>query len=259
MGILRNMVAERQVGSVVGTKIDAIRTEEAVKKILGWGSLRDSRYVTLCNVHVVVTASRDMEYKKIIDRADISAPDGAPIAWMLRRLGYSNQRRVSGPDLMWKLCERAASINLPIYLYGSTDATQKALAERVLAAFPDIIIAGKEAPPFRKITNSEDSKTIEKINSSGAGIVFVGLGCPKQEIWMAEHRGKIRSVMIGVGAAFDFLSGQKRRAPIWMQKAGMEWFYRLLTEPGRLGKRYIQTNTIFILLVIKGLFKKTVN
>jgi N-acetylglucosaminyldiphosphoundecaprenol N-acetyl-beta-D-mannosaminyltransferase len=197
-------------------------------------------------VHVVVSASRDAAYRDIINASDMATPDGAPVAWMLRRLGFSGQSRISGPDLMWTLCERAEKENLPICCYGSTKATLGLLEARLRAAFPALKMT-LESPPFRALTPEEDAAAVERINSSGAGIVFVGLGCPKQERWMAEHRGRINAVMIGVGAAFDFHAGTVQRAPVWMRDNGLEWLHRLLSEPGRLWKRYLVTNTLFIL------------
>jgi N-acetylglucosaminyldiphosphoundecaprenol N-acetyl-beta-D-mannosaminyltransferase len=235
----------RKTGQVLGAQIDVVTWEGALDRLLGWGRTRDSRYVTICNVHVVVSASRDPAYREIINASDMATPDGAPVAWMLRRQGFANQPRISGPDVMWALCERAAQENLPIYCYGSTDATLGLLEVRLRAAFPALKMA-MESPPFRALTAEEDAAAVKRINDSGAGIVFVGLGCPKQERWMAEHRGRVNAVMIGVGAAFDFHAGTVQRAPAWMRDNGLEWLHRLVSEPGRLWKRYLVTNTLFI-------------
>jgi N-acetylglucosaminyldiphosphoundecaprenol N-acetyl-beta-D-mannosaminyltransferase len=177
----------------------------------------------------------------------MATPDGAPVAWMLRRLGFAGQRRVSGPDLMWALCERCAAEKVPVYFYGSTGDTLTALKVRLLEAIPGLLIGGMESPPFRALSSEEDAGAVQRINASGAGIVFVGLGCPKQEMWMAEHRGRVNAVMIGVGAAFDFHAGTVQRAPLWMRDNGLEWLHRLASEPGRLWKRYLVTNTLFLL------------
>jgi N-acetylglucosaminyldiphosphoundecaprenol N-acetyl-beta-D-mannosaminyltransferase len=240
------MQPERDTGSVLGAQIDALSWAAAMSRLLGWAHARESRYVTICNVHVVVSASQDAAYRDIINGSDMATPDGAPVAWMLRRLGFVNQSRISGPDLMWALCERAANENLPIYCYGSTDATLALLEARLRAAFPALLIT-MESPPFRALTAEEDAAAVARINASCAGIVFVGLGCPKQERWMADHRGRIHAVMIGVGAAFDFHAGTVTRAPTWMRNNGLEWLHRLASEPGRLWKRYLVTNTLFIL------------
>lgn len=224
-------------------------------RLLGWARARESRYVTICNVHVVVSASQDSDYRDIINGSDMATPDGAPVAWMLRRQGFSGQPRISGPDVMWTLCERAAGEGLPIYCYGSTEATLTLLEARLWAAFPALRVR-MESPPFRALTAEEDAAAVECINNSNAGIVFVGLGCPKQERWMAEHRGRINAVMIGVGAAFDFHAGTVQRAPAWMRDYGLEWLHRLLSEPGRLWKRYLVTNTLFILGAARQLLGK---
>lgn len=236
----------RTTGNVLGAKIDALSWDAALTRLLDWARARESRYVTICNVHVVVSASRDAAYRDIIDGSDMATPDGAPVAWMLRRLGFAGQPRISGPDLMWALCERAANEYLPIYCYGSTEATLTLLEGRLRKAFPALRMR-MESPPFRTLTAKEDNAAVDRINTSGAGFVFVGLGCPKQEHWMAEHRGRVNAVMIGVGAAFDFHAGTVRRAPAWMRNSGLEWLHRLLSEPGRLWKRYLVTNTLFVL------------
>jgi N-acetylglucosaminyldiphosphoundecaprenol N-acetyl-beta-D-mannosaminyltransferase len=220
--------------------------DAAVNRLLRWAHARESRYVTICNVHVVVSASRDAAYREIINGSDMATPDGAPVAWMLRRQGFAGQSRISGPDLMWALCERAEGERLPVVCYGSTDATLALLDARLRAAFPTLKVV-MESPPFRALTAEEDTAAVERINTSGAGIVFVGLGCPKQERWMAEHRGRVNAVMIGVGAAFDFHAGTVQRAPAWMRDNGLEWLHRLASEPRRLWKRYLVTNTLFIL------------
>lgn len=243
---LRAMLPERRTGTVLGADIDALSCEAALARLLDWARERESRYVTICNVHVVVSASQDAGYCAVINGADMATPDGAPVAWMLRRLGFADQPRISGPDLMWALCERAAQENLPIYCYGSTEPTLALLEHRLRAAFPVLRVTA-ESPPFRALSTEEDAAAVARINASGAGIVFVGLGCPKQEKWMAEHRGRINAVMIGVGAAFDFHAGTVQRAPRWMRDNGLEWLHRLWTEPGRLWRRYLVTNTLFLL------------
>ncbi len=245
----------RLTGNVLGAKIDALSWDAALTRLLRWAHARASRYVTICNVHVVVSASRDALYREVINGSDMATPDGAPVAWMLRRLGFVGQPRISGPDLMWALCEQCSRESVPVFFYGSTQATVTLLEQRLRAALPGLQIA-MESPPFRALTSQEDAATVNNINASGAGFVFVGLGCPKQERWMAEHRGKINAVMIGVGAAFDFHAGTVRRAPTWMRDHGLEWLYRLGSEPGRLWKRYLVTNTLFILSAARQLLSR---
>jgi N-acetylglucosaminyldiphosphoundecaprenol N-acetyl-beta-D-mannosaminyltransferase len=206
-------------------------------------------------VHSVVTATQDIQFGRVVSEADMATPDGAPVAWMLRRLGHVNQQRINGPDLMWRYCEQAQYRDESIFLYGGTEETLAALKVKLLAAFPSLKIAGAISPPFRALTAAEDAEIVEQINASGAGVVWVSLGCPKQELWMAAHRGRIHAVMVGVGAAFDYHAGTVKRAPKWMQNAGLEWLHRLSSEPRRLWRRYLFTNTIFIFLALKQLFE----
>lgn len=248
----------RQRSLVLNSPIDVLTWEFAFNSISSWASRRESRYVCSCNVHSVVTVGQDADYRKVVAEADMAIPDGAPVAWMLRRLGFLGQQRINGPDLMWRYCEHAASRGESIYLYGGLPKTLELLQARLIEAFPALKIAGSYSPPFRTLTAEEDNAAVERINASGAGTVWVSLGCPKQEKWMAAHRGRIDAVMIGVGAAFDFHAGTISRAPVWLQNAGLEWLHRLASEPGRLWKRYLVTNTLFLIGVIKQLvFKNT--
>lgn len=246
---------ERTTDCVLGVQVDAVDWETAVERLLSWGRVRQSRYVALCNVHVLVTATRDDGYRRVIENADLGIPDGAPVAWMLRRLGFCKQVRISGPDLMWGVCARCAEEGLSVYFYGSTEATLAALGERLRGALPELAVAGMESPPFRALSAEEDAAAVARINNSEAAIVFVGLGCPKQERWMAEHVGIVNAVMIGVGAAFDFHAGTLKRAPGWMRAHGLEWLHRLMTEPRRLWRRYLLTNTLFVIGAARQLLK----
>lgn len=250
------MGEERTRVAVLDVPIDVMTKDQALERVLSWARRRLSRSVAVCNVHVVVTASRDAGYRGVIAAADMACPDGAPVAWMLRRLGYRAQRRIPGPDLMWALCERCAVEGLAIYFYGSERAVLEALERRLAAAFPALRIAGMESPPFRPLTEAEDAAVVHRMNTSGASIVFVGLGCPKQEQWIAAHRDKVEAAMIGVGAAFDFHAGTKVRAPGWIQALGLEWLHRLLSEPRRLGRRYLVTNTLFLAGIARQLLTR---
>lgn len=238
---------QRKSQSVMGALIDAVSWDEALHRILSWGAAHESRYVCICNVHSVVTTTRDAEFKQVVNQADMATPDGAPVAWALRRFGFHGQPRVNGPDLMRKYLAEAEVIGQTVYFYGSTDATLAKLHSALLAEFPDLRIGGMHSPPFRALTAEEDAQEVAMINGSGAHVVFVGLGCPKQEKWMATHRGRVNAVMIGVGAAFDYHAGTIKRAPLWWQNNGLEWLYRLCSEPKRLMKRYLVTNTLFII------------
>lgn len=251
----------RKGQSVLGTWIDALLWDDAVRQIMAWGAARESRYICICNVHSVVTARSDPEFKKAVNGADMSTSDGAPIAWALRKLGFPEQERINGPDLMWRYLREAEQAGQKVYFYGSTDETLEKLRSSIANAFPGLEVAGMYSPPFRAASWLEDEAQVEQINRSGANVVLVGLGCPKQEKWMAAHHGRINAVMIGVGAAFDYHAGTKKRAPLWWQHNGLEWLYRLGSEPRRLMKRYLVTNTLFVLgfarqLVIEKILHK---
>jgi N-acetylglucosaminyldiphosphoundecaprenol N-acetyl-beta-D-mannosaminyltransferase len=232
--------------TVLGTVVDAASAEAYAERMLAWARRGESRCVCACNVHTVVSARLNRDFAWAIDHADLRVPDGAPIAWRLRREGFLRQQRVSGPDLMWLCCARAADEGLPVFLYGSSDATLGRLAESLRRAFPTLRIAGSLAPPYRPTNAEEDARLVREIAESGARLVFVGLGCPKQEAWMLYHREAIPAVMLGAGAAFDFHAGTVKRAPRWMQTAGLEWLHRLCCEPRRLWRRYLVTNTLFL-------------
>lgn len=229
---------------VLNRFIDAGSWPEIIGQIKEWRG--QSRVVCICNVHSLVTAMQDISHRHSLDSADMATPDGMPIAWTLRWLGFRGQQRINGPDLMWKYCRQAAECGEKVFFYGSTDQTLELLELKLKGAFPNLQVVGKWSPPFRSLTEAEDMEEVSRINASGASVVFVSLGCPKQELWMQRHRGKIHSVMIGVGAAFDYHAGTISRAPLWMQNSGLEWLHRLASEPRRLWKRYFFTNAIFI-------------
>lgn len=239
--------------SVLGVSISQLTWDTAIAQIEKWGAQHESRYVCICNVHSVITANRDLEFNVVIRNADMATPDGAPIAWALRKIGKTAQDRINGPDLMWRYLEAAEKSGQKPYFYGGSASTLKKLLDSIQEQFPRLQIAGAHAPPFRELTELEERTNMDEINQSGAHVVFVGLGCPKQEKWMAAHCGRISAVMIGVGAAFDYHAGTIKRAPLSWQHHGFEWLYRLLTEPRRLFARYLITNTLFILAITKQL------
>lgn len=240
--------------SVIGSPVDVMKWPTALTRLSRWAAGHESRYVCICNAHSLVTARRDVGFGQVIAAADMATPDGAPLAWMIRRLTGQPQERINGPDLMWRYCEQAAGRGESIYLYGGMPETLELLQHNLREAFPQLVVAGAYSPPYRALTEAEDQAVVEAINSSGAGTVWVSLGCPKQERWMAEHKGRINAVMIGVGAAFDYHAGTIKRAPLWMQKNGLEWLHRLWSEPRRLWKRYLVTNTLFVWYAARQLF-----
>ncbi len=240
-----------------GISITALSWEQAVSNIIKWTQKRQSRVVCACNVHSVISANADPELKKALSSADMRTPDGAPLAWLMRKIGWPDQQRINGPDLMWKLVSAAERLQVPIFLLGSSEPTLNQLEKKLLIVFPRLPLVGLVSPPFRPMTTKEDDELIALISASGARILFVGLGCPKQEKWMATHRQRLPMVMIGVGAAFDYHAGTLARAPIFWQRAGLEWLYRLAMEPKRLGRRYLITNTLFLLSLPGQLWKRS--
>jgi N-acetylglucosaminyldiphosphoundecaprenol N-acetyl-beta-D-mannosaminyltransferase len=233
---------------ILTTRVDATSYEDACDRIATWVQQRQSRYVVAANVHVVMTAYGDARYRQVLADAALVTPDGMPLVWGLRALGLSHQTRVYGPDLMLAWCQRAAQTGISIYLYGGTPPVLAQLQATLTAQFPGLTIAGTHAPPFRPLSPQEEAADRDRIQASGAGVVFVGLGCPKQEFWMARQRDQLSAVMVGVGAAFDFHSGTVSQAPRWMMGSGLEWLYRLCQEPRRLWRRYLLHNPAFVLL-----------
>jgi len=246
----------KSLAYVLGVRIDVASIDVAVRKIISWAKDRESRYVCAVNVHSVVTSFDDAKHKLALYESDFNLPDGFPIAKVLNKQGFLEQQRVSGPDITLQLLETAEQQGLSVFFYGSTEMVLAGLAEALAVKYPKLSVAAYYSPPFRDVTSLELITIRENINTSGAHLVFVGLGCPKQEAWMLNQKGQVNSVMIGVGAAFEFIAGTQRRAPVWMQKIGLEWLYRGFREPRRLAWRYIRTNTIFVLKVIPEFFTK---
>ncbi|MBW4487528.1 MAG: WecB/TagA/CpsF family glycosyltransferase [Trichocoleus desertorum ATA4-8-CV12] len=239
---------ECPVVTVILTPVYATSYIDACDRIQIWAEARNSCYIVAANVHVVMTAYWQRQYQQIINQAALVSPDGMPLVWALRLLGIKDQTRVYGPDLMLAWCDRAAQLEMPIYLYGGTESMLEKLKHNLTQKFPDLAIADSYAPPFRSLTLKEEESDVQRINDSGASVVFVGLGCPKQEEWMARQQGKVAAVMIGVGAAFSFHSGEVVQAPRWMMKLGLEWLYRFSQEPRRLWQRYCINNPAFVIL-----------
>jgi len=246
----------RRTERVIGSAIDVLGWDEAVQRLGAWSREHASRVICICNAHSLVTARQDPAFADVLRQAEMCTPDGAPVAWMLRRLGHADQARINGPDLMWRYCAWAAANGESIYLYGGTAETLALLQQKLLAAFPGLRIAGAFSPPFRALSDAEDAAAVAAINASGAGTVWVSLGCPKQELWMQAHRGRVQAAMLGVGAAFDYHAGTIGRAPLWAQRAGLEWLHRLASEPRRLWRRYLVTNTLFVWAAARQLLRR---
>lgn len=231
--------------SVLGMRVDATSYADAARRIVGWARAGRSSYVCVANVHMTMETIDSEPYRRVVNGADIVTPDGRPLVWALRWLGVEGASQVRGADLISHVVERAARENVPVGLYGGTEEALDALVPALEERFPGVEIACRISPPFRPLTAEEDEAYVREISASGAGVLLVGLGCPKQEIWMSEHLGRVPAAMVGVGAAFDFFSGRARQAPRWMQSAGLEWAYRFAKEPRRLWKRYLKHNPRF--------------
>lgn len=215
------------------------------------GKLKKSSYVCVANVHMCIEAYKDSSFAKVVNSADIVTPDGKPLVFGLNWIYGIKQDKVSGPDLMPSLLKEAEIAGLKIFLYGASPQVLSKVKKHCEKTYPLLNIAGAISPPFRSMSSSEQLRDVQYIHDSGANIVFVALGCPKQEKWMFKMKGKINAVMIGVGGAFPMLVGAEKRAPLWMQETGLEWLYRLVQDPKRLFKRYLITNSYFIALIIK--------
>ena len=236
-------------------RVDATSYEGASRLVAQWASGGEPRYVCVANVHSTIVGRNEPDFRLLVNAADLVTPDGMPLVWMLRLLGIPNATRVYGPTLTLHVCEEAARVGIPVGFYGATEDVIEALSERLRERFPALVVAYAHAPPFRALSDDEDAAIVRDIVASKAQILFVGLGCPKQERWMQEHRSRLPVVQIGVGAAFDFHAGHVRQAPLWVQQSGFEWLFRLLMEPGRLWRRYLTTNPRFMLLAALQLLR----
>ena len=231
--------------TILGTTVQPTTYRDATALILDWSARAESRSVCLANVHMVMEAYDDPAYQTAVDGADLVAPDGMPLVWILKWMGHDVKDRVYGPTLMLWVLEVAARQGMPVGFYGASADVLDALIANMRQKFPGLCVAYSCSPPFREQTVDEDNAVVGNINASGARILFVGLGCPKQERWMHQHKGRVQAVMLGVGAAFDFHAGAIPQAPAWMQERGLEWLFRFCIEPRRLWKRYLRHNPRF--------------
>jgi len=249
-GDTRPPVAVAPSRRVLGMRVDHIEAPAAAL-IAGWSAAAPSsaRYVCGANVHMTMVAHDDPTFKDAVNAADLVLPDGVPMVWALRALGLQQKRRVRvSTDLLREIIGVCADRHVKVGLYGGTPQTLAAMTANLLTAFPDLDLAFSHSPPFRPLTPEEDAAVVREIAASGVGLLLIGIGCPKQERWMAAHTGRLDCVMMGVGAAFDLLAGKTRNAPLWMRDRGLEWVYRLVCEPRRLWRRYLYHNPRFIVL-----------
>jgi N-acetylglucosaminyldiphosphoundecaprenol N-acetyl-beta-D-mannosaminyltransferase len=239
--------------SVIGTSINALSLDQHVEQIIAWAKRNTSRSVCVANVHMLMEAHWNRTFKQILRSADLVTPDGMPLVWMLKLLGADGQERVAGMDLLNSLCQKAQSQNVSVFFLGSQAQILAKMQHRLEQAYPALKIVGMEPLPFRPLTPNEDQDIIDQINQTQAGLLFVSLGCPKQEHWMAQHRGKINATMIGLGGVFPIYAGMQKYAPQWVRNLGLEWAYRLSQEPRRLWRRYATTIPPFIWLALQQL------
>ena len=239
--------------AIIGSEIYQTSYISATKQVIDWAEAGQNRYVCAANVHMVMEAWDDASFREVVNSADLVTPDGMPLVWILRLKGFKKQQRVYGPTLMLHVLEMAAWKQIPVGFYGGKPNILDKLVKRMQDKFPGLRVDCSISPPFHALSPEDDREICERIQESGVRILFIGLGCPKQERWMFEHRNRIPAVMLGVGAAFDFHSGVISQAPMWMQRTGLEWLFRLIQEPGRLWRRYILNNPRFIVLAMADL------
>jgi len=238
---------------VLGMRVDGTSYRETAEAIAELVSAGGGGAVCVSTVHMVMEAFDDPDFQRIVNSADRVTPDGVPLVWALRLLGIEKAERVYGPSLLPIVCDLARERGLSVGFYGGSAEVLDELVRRMGRRFPGLNVSFAFAPPFRALSADEDQKLIEGIEDSETNILFVGLGCPKQERWLAEHRNSLSCVMVGVGAAFDFHAGNKAQAPAWMQASGLEWLFRLCCEPKRLWRRYLYNNPRFLFHFVRQL------
>ena len=237
--------------NVLDVHISAIDMDDAVRTIERWIEYDDPNYVCICTVHTVMECQRDPELKEAVNNAGLRTPDGMPLVWLSHRAGHDHVSRVYGPDLMLKLAQRSAKSGHRHFFYGGAPGVAEELAHSMMKRYPKMQIAGTHTPPMLQVGAIESEETIDEINVSSADIVWVGLGTPKQDWWVAKHRPLLKApVLIAVGAAFDFHTERVRQAPEWMQRNGLEWLFRLIQDPKRLWRRYFLDNTRFVIMML---------
>jgi len=248
----------RKSKTILGMRVDVSSLPSAVSILDNFVRQGIGRYVCVSNVHMCMESFDDINFRELVNASDLVVPDGKPLFWAQSLLGVKDANQVRGMDLMLTLCEHAAKEGFPIGLYGATSVILSKLEKNLQDRFMGIQIVSVIAPPFRALTAQENDQYINQITDAGVRILFVGIGCPKQERWMAENKSNLNCVMLGVGAAFDFIAGQKRHAPDWMQAIGLEWLFRLLCEPRRLWKRYMKQNPRFVWYFLKQLLSEKI-
>lgn len=239
--------------SLLGSRINAVQYDQILAQMQVWiNSHNHGRYVVVANTHVVMESRQNPGLRQAVDQADMVIPDGMPLVVAARWRGFPLRRRADGPGLLVEALAQSGARGWRHYFYGGTPQVLEQLNTQIQMRWPDAVIAGSDAPPFRPLTPEEERAAVERIHSARPDVLWVGLGCPKQERWMLEHSDRLEvPVMLGVGQAFDLVAGVKQRAPGWMCNLGLEWLYRLVREPRRLGKRYLLYNPWFVWLFLR--------
>jgi N-acetylglucosaminyldiphosphoundecaprenol N-acetyl-beta-D-mannosaminyltransferase len=238
---------------IIKTQVNATNLEDAAQLICQWGELRQSKYVCLANAYMLMLANDSIMFRQVLNQADLITADGRPLVWILRSLGAIHQDQVCGRDLTGQICKIAMQKSIRVGFYGCTDTVLVRLIANLKNYFPGLIISYAFAPPFRSLTAIEVEQVAADIRNHQVQILFVGLGCPKQEIWMSKLKEKIPAVLIGIGGAFEMLAGTKPSVPCWMQHLGMEWLFRLCLEPRRLFWRNVWFGMRFFLVMLRSL------
>jgi N-acetylglucosaminyldiphosphoundecaprenol N-acetyl-beta-D-mannosaminyltransferase len=238
--------------SILGVQTDAQGFEQAIQQLQTWASGSTPRYVCTCPVYTLMMCRENPLVMQAVNGADMVTADGMPVVWVQRRRGYPQAERVYGPDVMEALMARTAATGIKHYFWGGLPGVADTLVQRMQNQHPTLKVAGTYSPPVSPVGDTPDPAVVERLNNSGADVIWIGLGSPKQDIWMMRYRPALRApLLIGVGAAFDMLAGVKSQAPRWMQRSGLEWMFRLAQEPRRLGRRYLVYNPLFVWHVLK--------
>jgi N-acetylglucosaminyldiphosphoundecaprenol N-acetyl-beta-D-mannosaminyltransferase len=241
---------------VLGVTFFAVQIPDVIQQMQRWISAAGgSHYICVSNVHSIVESQYERSVKATLNNSDLNVPDGMPVVWMGRLRGHELSRRVYGPELFEHFLRETQGKQYKHFFYGGSSATLDALMTSLKDAFPGLQIAGKYSPPFRPLTPEEESNAVEMINAASPDVLWIGLGCPKQELWMREHRDVLNvPVMVGIGQAFNIYAGTLKQAPRWMRESGLEWLFRLCLEPRRLWRRYLVYNTLFLYYVFLEFF-----
>jgi N-acetylglucosaminyldiphosphoundecaprenol N-acetyl-beta-D-mannosaminyltransferase len=233
--------------NILGVGVSAINMAQTLAILDEWIARRDPHYVCVSTVHGIMECQKSASLRRLFNASGLTTPDGMPLVWISRLQGFRHVRRVYGPDLVLAVCEQSLVKGYLHYFFGGREGVAEELKASLERRFPGLQVVGTDSPPFHPMTPDQDREVAQRIRATRPDIVWVGMSTPKQDIWSAEHVGQLDApVIIGVGAAFDFLSGRKRQAPRWMQQSGLEWFFRLLQEPRRLWRRYLVYNPLFV-------------